>query len=162
MHRTARTIFLFSILATGCSSSSSGTPTPTGSDAGDDASSSTGDAGGSTQPGLDATAEASEPEMEAAPAPVCDAVSLAVMDAGDDVPCFQCQATMCTALVTACSTDCLCAPAYNCLQQNSPQGLNSGYSACPGAIDAISNSDPGLTALAACATEMCHDQCYPQ
>ncbi|HEX3771445.1 MAG TPA: hypothetical protein VHV30_11290 [Polyangiaceae bacterium] len=160
MHRTARILFLFSILATGCSSSSSGAPTSTGStDAGDDATSSAND--GSSSPTVDATAEASEPEMEAAPAPVCDAVSLAIMDGGL-VPCFQCQATMCAALITACSTDCLCAPAYNCLQLNSAQGINSGYSSCPGAIDAISNSDPGLTLLAHCATTMCNAQCNPQ
>jgi hypothetical protein len=146
-------LVIFGVSAAGCSSSSSGSP-PSGDD-------------GDAAPAVDASrdagadAEASEPIMDAAPTPMCDAVSLAVMPDGGNAACFRCQATKCASQLTACATDCACAPAYNCLQGNSAMGLNSGYSSCGNAVDAISNGDPGLTNVAACATQSCNAECFP-
>ena len=63
--------------------------------------------------------------------------------------------------VAACSTDCVCAPAYACLEQNSAEGaLSNGYSQCSEAVDAITNGNTALMALADCASLMCHPQCF--
>jgi hypothetical protein len=92
---------------------------------------------------------------------VCDAASLATLADGGDKVCFACLASKCATEVTACSTDCACAPAYTCLQQNSAGGINSGYSLCPEAVNALSSNDPALTMLAACAPGMCNAECFP-
>jgi hypothetical protein len=137
--------------ATGCSSSSSGSPANP-SDGGGQAVTTDNDATTTAQ--QDAAAI-----VDAPAAPVCDAVSLATIDAGATA-CFACQTAKCAPEITACSTDCSCAPAYNCLQANSAGGINSGYSACPSAIDALMNGDPGLMNLASCATTNCNPQCF--
>jgi hypothetical protein len=101
------------------------------------------------------------PVEDAGPTAMCDAVSLApVADAGA-AACFECQATHCMAEVAACAVDCTCAPAYGCLEQNSTGGsINSGYSACTLAVDAIMNNNAALTAVAGCATNSCHPECF--
>jgi hypothetical protein len=131
----------------GCSSSSSGTPY-----GGSDASSvATPDAGGS---------EAEDAEA-AAPAPLCDAASLAPIADASLASCFQCQSAMCASLLTVCSTDCACAPAYACLQQMSSMGsLNTGYSSCNAAITALSDGNMALMNLQSCATMMCNAPCF--
>ncbi len=132
--------------AGGCSSSSSSAPV-----------SSEGGGAGDAGTGQDAAAPIEEPP----PAAMCDAVSLAPVVDAAAAACFECQASHCTAEIAACSTDCSCAPAYSCLEQNSAEGaLSSGYSACPEAIDTVMNGNVALTNLTQCATSSCNPQCY--
>jgi hypothetical protein len=121
----------------GCSSSSSGTPFEA--------------------PDASATEDAAE---AAAPA-LCDAASLAPVADAALASCFQCQSARCASLLTVCSTDCSCAPAYTCLQQMSTMGsLNTGYSSCMAAIDALSSGNTALMDLQSCATMMCNASCF--
>jgi|CZKU01.1.fsa_nt_gi hypothetical protein len=90
----------------------------------------------------------------------CDAVSLAPILDGGAAGCFECQTANCASLLAACSTDCVCAPVYTCLQQNSVGGINSGYSACMIAVNAQMDGNVALTKLAACATLMCGPSCF--
>jgi hypothetical protein len=140
----------FTAFVCGCSSSSPGAP-PDGPPGTPE------DAGGEG----DATTGTPPPMQDAAPAAMCDAVSLApVADAGA-AACFECQAAHCMPQVAACSTDCACAPAYVCLQRNSTgDSLNSGYSACPDAIDVLMNGNQALMDVAGCATTSCNAQCF--
>ena len=98
--------------------------------------------------------------QEAAAATTCDAASLATIADGGAPACFACQATKCASMVAACSTDCVCTAQYTCLQQNSVGGLNSGYSACPDAIDAQMNGNKALTNVADCAAMNCMPECF--
>jgi hypothetical protein len=127
-------VLVLGALAAACSSSSSAAPSSGG----------------------DAT---SEPIVDAAPPPLCDAVSLAAVPDSGNPACFQCQSTTCAQELAACSTDCACAPAYACLQQMTTASLSSGYSLCETAIDALMNGDPALTALQGCATLKCNAEC---
>jgi hypothetical protein len=130
-----------------CSSSSAGTHD--GGDGGDDrdVASSSGDGGA--------------PIADATPSTTCDAASLApLVDAGA-AACFVCQAAHCMQPIAECAIDCACAAAYTCLQQNSTGGsLNSGYSACGEAVDALMNGNAALTDVAGCTTNSCHDECF--
>ena len=132
----------------GCSSSSSGTPY--GSGPGPDAG------GGAAQDAGDF-----EDATEAAAPALCDAASLAPVADAALASCFQCQSAMCASLLAVCSTDCSCAPAYACLQQMSTMGsLNTGYSSCMAAIDALSSGNTALMDLQSCATMMCNAPCF--
>jgi hypothetical protein len=132
----------------GCSASSSGTP-PGSVGASEDASTSS-----------DAS-QAPPPIQDAAPAAACDAVSLAPVADAAAAACFECQATECMTEVAACSTDCACAPAYHCLEENSSAGsLNSGYSLCPDSINTLMNGNLALMNLAGCATTSCSPACF--
>jgi hypothetical protein len=134
----------------GCSSSSSGTPYGSGSGT---------DAGGGASP--DAGGSEAEDAEAAAPAALCDAASLAPIADASLASCFQCQSARCASLLTVCSTDCSCAPAYTCLQQMSTMGsLNTGYSSCMAAIDALSSGNTALMDLQSCATMMCNASCF--
>lgn len=94
-------------------------------------------------------------------ASVCPAVSLTAPTDSGAAACFACMATSCMADLTACSTDCMCGPAVQCLEQNSTMNsINTGYSQCPTAVGALSNGDPALMSLSACATQMCNSQCF--
>ncbi len=140
---------LFFVVASagGCSSASSGTPLGSVV-AGDDAG------------GADASQGSSTPVPEAAPAEMCDAVSLAPPADASAVACFQCLATQCMMEVAACSTDCGCAPAYACLEAHSAEGsINSGFSLCQDAINTLMNGNVALTDLTNCGTAMCHSEC---
>ena len=130
-------------MAGGCSSSSSGPPMP-----GD-----TGDSGASSDGGI---------LVEDAPAAMmCDAVSLAAPPDAGAAACFECQAMKCMPTIAACATDCTCGPAFSCLEQNSTgDSLNSGYSACSAAVDALMNGNPALMNLAGCATNNCSAECF--
>ncbi len=139
-------LFFVVAFAGGCSSASSGTP-PGSVVAGDDA----GGADGSQAP---------PPVQDAAPAAMCDAVSLAPIADASAAACFQCMATQCASEVAACSTDCECAPAYGCLEANSAAGsINSGYSLCQEAINTLMNGNVALTDLTNCGNAMCHAEC---
>jgi hypothetical protein len=134
----------------GCSSSSSGSPAvvQTG-----DASSNGGSGGGAD--------DSAAPIMDAAPAALCDAVSLAPAADASAAACFECQAMQCASETAACSTDCACAPAYSCLERNSTAGsLNSGYSQCNEAVDALMNGNAALMGLADCAAANCKAACF--
>jgi hypothetical protein len=133
------------LASAGCSSSSGGSVPPV--DGGGPV-----DDGGSTD---DATGV-----QEAAAAATCDAASLATLADGGAPACFACQATKCASMVAACSTDCVCTAQYTCLQQNSMGGLNSGYSACPDAINAQMNGNKALTDVADCAALKCMPECF--
>ncbi|HEY5146669.1 MAG TPA: hypothetical protein VII82_07865 [Polyangiaceae bacterium] len=133
----------------GCSSSSSGAPVAA-PDASEDV----------VTVNDDASVEDAGAMPEAAPAAICDAASLAPILDGGTVACFECQSKNCASELTVCSTDCACAPAYTCLQQNSVGGVNSGYSACPNAVSAQFGSNAALMAVASCATTMCNPQCF--
>ena len=112
------------------------------------------DDGGQPPPPEDSGA----PPMEAA---VCPAMSLAAAADSGAAECFACISTSCMADLASCSTDCMCAPAYKCLEEKSIMGsINTGYSACPDAVGALSNGDPPLMSLSACLTNMCHPQCF--
>jgi hypothetical protein len=92
---------------------------------------------------------------------MCDAVSLAAPPDAGAAACFTCLAGSCMSQIAACSTDCACAPAFGCLQQKSTGGsLNTGFSACQDAVDAIMNGNAALTSLTQCATQSCNAQCY--
>lgn len=92
---------------------------------------------------------------------MCDAVSLAPVAEAGAAGCFECQAAHCMAQIATCSTDCTCAPAYTCLEQNAQEGaLNSGYSACNEAIDALMNGNLALMDVAGCATTNCNAECF--
>ena len=133
----------------GCSSSSSGTPYG-GSP---DAAAPSPDASGSEDAGTE--------DAEAAAAPLCDAASLAPLADAALASCFECQSAMCASLLTVCSTDCACAPAYTCLQQMSNMGsLNTGYPMCNAAISALTDGNTALMNLQGCATIMCSPQCF--
>jgi hypothetical protein len=122
--------------AAGCSSSSSGTPATPGDDG-------------------------SIPVQDAGPAAMCDAVSLAPVVEAGAAACFECQATQCVSEIAACSTDCTCAPAYGCLEQKSTGGsINSGYSSCTDAVDALMNGNTALMNVADCASAKCHPDCF--
>jgi hypothetical protein len=96
--------------------------------------------------------------MEAA---VCAAVPLSGPVDGGLPACFACIAMSCMAQLTACSTDCMCAPAYQCLGQKSiPPNLNTGYSSCDTAVGAIADGNQALTMLNGCAQAMCNSQCF--
>jgi hypothetical protein len=100
------------------------------------------------------------PPPDAAPE-MCDAVSLATVADAGAAACFECVANRCMAQLTACSTDCACAPAFGCVEQMTTAGsLNTGYSACPSAVDAFMNGDPGLTMLNNCASKSCNAPCF--
>jgi hypothetical protein len=138
--------------AAGCSSSSpSGGPTAANDAApssGDDAMSSSVDSGGS-------------PAVQDAAPMVCDAVSLAAPADSGAPACFACIAAQCMSQVAACSMDCSCAPAYACLEMSSTGGsINSGYSACPSAVDTVMSGNAALTALTDCASPNCSSQCF--
>ncbi len=91
---------------------------------------------------------------------MCDAVSLAAAPEAGAAACFECQAAQCATQTAACSTDCACAPAVSCLEQNSTAGsLNSGYSQCGDAVNAIMNNNAALTALTQCAAMNCQSEC---
>jgi hypothetical protein len=137
---------LVAAFAGGCSSSSSGGPAV--------------DAGGPAEEGGSSPEDAAAPIMDAAPSAMCDAVSLTPSPEAGAAACFQCQQTQCASDVAACSTDCTCAPAYSCLEQNSaPGSLNSGYSQCSEAVDALMNGNPALMNLAGCASLNCKSEC---
>jgi hypothetical protein len=147
-----RTFFFLGMTAAaaaGCSSSSSGAPVTSPADASDDVAVND-----------DASVDDAGAMPEAAPAAICDAASLAPILDGGTVACFECQSKNCASELTVCSTDCACAPAYTCLQQNSVGGVNSGYSACPNAVSAQFGSNQALMAVASCATTMCNPQCF--
>jgi hypothetical protein len=131
--------------AGGCSSASSGTPmgaVVAGDDGGTDAS------------------QAAPPVQDAAPAAMCDAVSLAPLADASAAACFQCLSTQCMMEVATCSTDCECAPAYGCLEMNSAAGsINSGYSLCQEAINTLMNGNAALTDVTNCGNAMCHAEC---
>jgi hypothetical protein len=93
--------------------------------------------------------------MDAAPAATCAAASLAPMPDAGLLACFQCHMAMCAAELTACSTDCTCAPAYQCLEANSNiNGL------CPSVMAALANSDDALTRLSSCSVMKCNSPCF--
>jgi hypothetical protein len=134
--------------AAGCSSSSPGAPFVLPSE---DAS--TGGGGDGSQ--------GSPPQDAAAPAEMCDAVSLAPVVDAAAAGCFECQAMHCMTQVAACSTDCTCAPNYRCLEEKAAEGaLSSGYSLCTGAIDALMNGNAALMDVAGCATTNCNAECF--
>jgi hypothetical protein len=88
-------------------------------------------------------------------------VSLAAPADASAAACFECVASRCVPELTACSTDCACGPAYGCLEQMSMGGsLNTGYSACQSAVDAIMNGDKALTMLNNCANMSCNAPCF--
>jgi hypothetical protein len=116
--------------------------------------------GGTTDDGGSQSMQDAGPPMEMEAA-VCPAVSLTAPTDSGAAACFACMATSCMADLTACSTDCMCGPAVQCLEQNSTMNsLNTGYSQCPMAVGALSNGDPALMTLSACATTMCNSQCF--
>lgn len=97
-------------------------------------------------------------EMEAA---VCDAASLAAPADAALASCFSCVAAMCMAELTTCSTDCMCAPGWQCLEQMSSMGsINTGYSACQSAISSLSNGDQAAMSLQMCSTTKCKVECF--
>ena len=139
MQRMTHRLWVAGLVAaiTGCSSSSPG-PSSTNTD----------DGGGVS--------------VEDAPsAMACDAVSLAPSPEAGAAACFECQASKCMAEMATCSTDCTCAPAFACLEQHSTgDSLNSGYSACEAAVNALMNGNAALMALAGCATNNCNAECF--
>lgn len=93
--------------------------------------------------------------MMDAPAATCAAASLTPMPDAGLLACFQCHMAMCATELTACSTDCVCAPAYQCLEANSNiNGL------CPSVMAALANSNAALTNLAGCSVMMCDSPCF--
>lgn len=156
-HRPLLGFGLAAALASACSSSSSSAPAAdTATDAspkGDDA----GDAGGQGDGNQD---DGGPPVADAGSPATCDAASLTPPADGGAAACFACQATHCAAEVAACATDCACGPAYACLERNGTGTLNSGYSACGEAVDALMNGNPALTGVAQCATLMCNGPCF--
>jgi hypothetical protein len=93
-------------------------------------------------------------------ASICPAVPLSGPSDGGLPACFACIATMCMGDLTTCSTDCSCAPAYQCLEQMSTQpNINTGFSLCPTAIGGIADNNAALTNLNHCAQAMCPAQC---
>ena len=139
-------LWVFGLLAaiTGCSSSSPNTPSSTGTD----------DGGSGTDDGGSGSIE------DAPSAMTCDAVSLAASPEAGAAACFECQASKCMPEMATCSTDCTCAPAFSCLEQHSTgDSLNSGYSACEAAVNALMNGNAALMALAGCATNNCNAEC---
>jgi hypothetical protein len=130
----------FAAAITGGCSSTSGTPLSSEGGASDD--------GGA-------------PAQDAPAAMMCDAVSLAAPPDAGAAACFDCQAMKCMPEITTCATDCSCAPAFSCLEQNSTgDSLNSGFSVCTDAVDAISNGNAALTNLSHCATTNCNAECF--
>jgi hypothetical protein len=89
------------------------------------------------------------------PAQVCDAISTALMPDAALSGCFQCEATMCMSDVSACAIDCVCAPAYRCLEDN---GNLTGK--CPMVMNALATGNTPLTNLEGCAAMKCDSQCY--
>jgi hypothetical protein len=69
--------------------------------------------------------------------------------------CVTCVQTSCGSALSACATDCACGPGETCL-------LSMGYngSACPTAMSALFNTDPGLTNLQNCVVMMCDSECF--
>lgn len=121
----------------GCSSS--GNP-PTSSDSGDEGTTIP-EGGGDTGSGIDSGV----PQT-------CDAAL--PVDAGG--ACTQCTAMLCAAELALCQADCACNPIEACLQT-----VDLNYTACPGAIGAISSGEPALMNLAGCTATKCHPQCFP-
>jgi hypothetical protein len=100
------------------------------------------------------------PMQDASAATMCDAVSLAAPSDAGAAACFACLAMKCMSQVAMCSTDCTCAPAYACLEQNSTgDSLNSGFSLCQDAVNAIGNGNGPLTAVTQCSTTSCNAEC---
>jgi hypothetical protein len=97
-------------------------------------------------------------EMEAA---ICPAASLTAPADAAVADCFTCVAAMCMSELTTCSTDCMCAPAWQCVEQMSVMGsINTGYSQCQAAISALSNGDVAMMNLQTCSTMKCNPQCF--
>ncbi len=120
-------------------------------------------AGGcSSTSGTPLAADSGVTPVEDAPASMmCDAVSLAAPAEAGAAACFACQAMKCMSEMATCSTDCTCAPAFACLEQNSTgDSLNSGYSACPMTVEAIMNGNEALMGLAGCAATNCSAECF--
>ena len=92
-----------------------------------------------------------------APAQMCAAVSLTPMQGAALFACFECEMTMCSAEVTACSTDCICGPSQQCLQTH-----GNDYTMCPDAMNALFNTNQALMNLAACASapSKCAGPCF--
>jgi hypothetical protein len=93
--------------------------------------------------------------MDGPAAPVCDAISTALMPDAALSGCFQCEAMMCATDVAACAIDCTCAPAYRCLED---MGNSNGL--CPMVMAALANSNTALTNLEGCAAQKCNSPCY--
>jgi hypothetical protein len=107
------------------------------------------------------TSSPSAPVEDAASAMTCDAVSLAPSPEAGAAACFECQASKCMPEMATCSADCTCAPAFSCLEQHSTgDSLNSGYSACEAAVNALMNGNAALMGLAGCATNNCNAECF--
>jgi hypothetical protein len=86
---------------------------------------------------------------------MCDAALPVSGDAGVGV-CSQCKAAKCAAELAACRADCACDAIEVCLEET---GLD--YTACPGAVSAISSGEQALTTLADCTAVMCFSECFP-
>ena len=85
----------------------------------------------------------------------CDAALPVSGDGGAGV-CSQCKAAKCAAELAACRADCACDGIEVCLEET---GLD--YTACPGAVSAISSGEQALTTLADCTAVMCLSECFP-
>jgi hypothetical protein len=140
--------------ATACSSSGS-TTTYSSSSQNSDSGTSTGTDASSGTP-----TDASEEEAASAvPVPTdCLDGSVRLPDgaAGSvSAACVMCVQTSCGSELSACATDCACGPGETCL-------LSMGYngSACPAAMSALFNTDPGLTNLQMCVVMMCDSACF--
>jgi len=148
-------VFSLGAVAVVACSSKSG---PTGSSPGDAAAeneASTGSSGSGS--GEDATSSQQDAGavMDAPAAATCDAVSLAPIPDAALSTCFQCITAMCASEVSTCSTDCICAPAFACLE-----AMGNNNSQCPAVMAALSNSNAPLTSLEACEVMKCDGPCY--
>jgi hypothetical protein len=100
--------------------------------------------------------ESGSPAADSSTPQTCDA-SLALAGDSGAAACAACQAANCAASMAECAGDCVCAMAVACLQMN-----DNSYSACSTAIDALSNGNLGLMALAGCtAMKCCNTPCFP-
>jgi hypothetical protein len=95
-------------------------------------------------------------EADAASNQACDA-SLALAGDSGAAGCAACQASNCAPAMAECGHDCVCAEAVACLQMN-----DNAYSACSGAIAALSNGNTALMDLAGCTAMKCSGPpCFP-
>jgi len=145
------------VIASGCSSSSSKSPSED-LDSGSSSGSTSGSGGeaAASEPDSGGAAEAGEDAGTGVPMDCPDAGPVVLSDGGAGeapISCNQCAQTMCASELAACATDCACSPGWTCLQQNN--NTSSISTVCPSAMSAFF-SDQGLINLEHCFVTSCN------
>jgi hypothetical protein len=88
----------------------------------------------------------------------CDASLPVSSDAAVGQACTACKVQMCSAELAKCAADCTCGPIEACLEGT----LNTLFTACTGAIDAVMGGNQALPGLIQCIDANCFPPCFKE